>query len=295
MQNFKKRLLHLNHCRGAGWKTIYNMIKSNPELDFSDLSSLRHALPSLSGSDLNRLFNDLHSAAIEERISRYAEENIHIITYFDYEYPEFLKEIYQAPWVLYGKGKKELLKRSLKLAVVGSRQASEYGRRAIESLFPKLVEHGVLFVSGLAKGIDACVHRTAIKYGGETIGVIAGGFNHLYPKENEDLASYMMEHQLVISEYPPDTKPLKWQFPMRNRIISGLCRGVFVVEAKERSGSLITANFAVNEGREVFALPGNIFSESSRGTNELIRQGAKLVHNYGDILEELFYGTKTVT
>lgn len=289
MKEFKKKLVHLHHCRSAGWKTIYLLLKHDPELKMTEFSSLQKALPELPDSAIQSLYEDLHSNAILERISRYSEENVHIITFFDRDYPEYLKEIHQPPWVLYGKGKRELLGRNRKLAVVGSRKSTEYGKRAIESLFPGLIERGVLIVSGLAKGIDAIAHRTAIKYGGETIAVIAGGLNHIYPEENKELATYMMEEQLVISEYPPDTRPLKWHFPMRNRIISGLSRGTLVVEAHARSGSLITANFAVQEGREVFALPGNIFSENSAGTNELIQQGAKLVRNCEDILEEFVY------
>jgi DNA processing protein len=149
------------------------------------------------------------------------------------------------------------------------------------------VENGVVIVSGLANGIDTLAHEHAMKNGGKTIAVIAGGVYHIYPKENAELAKEMMKSQLVISEYPPDTKPLRWHFPARNRIISGLSNGTFIIEAKRKSGSLITANYAVNEGREVFSLPGSIFNQNSLGTNDLIKQGAKLVMSSEDILEEL--------
>lgn len=289
MDDFKKKLVHLHHCRGASWKTIFYLLKNDPMLQSLYETPAKESFPSLSSSTVKSLYEDLHSKAIQERISTYSHENIHFITYFDPEYPELLKEIYQPPWVLYGKGNLKLLESRLKLAVVGSRRATEYGRRAVDALFPKLVDKGILFVSGLAKGIDVCAHRTAIKHGGQTIGVIAGGFHHIYPIENKELAHYMMEHHLLVSEYPPHAKPLRWHFPMRNRIISGLCQGTLVVEAQESSGSLITANFAVQEGREVFALPGNIFSSNSAGTNELIQQGAKLVQKSEDILDELLY------
>ena len=128
--------------------------------------------------------------------------------------------------------------------------------------------------------------KQQLRLGGKTIGVIAGGFQYLYPKENEKLANEMMEQHLVISEYPPETRPQKWHFPMRNRIIAGLCHGTLIVEAKKKSGSLITANYAVHEGREVFAVPGHILGSYSVGTNELIQQGAKLVITAQDILEE---------
>lgn len=289
MDEFKKRLLHLHHCRAADWKTIFYLLKNDPMLYSLYEVHAKESFPSLTASAVKSLHDDLQSKAIQEQISTYSHENIHIITYFDREYPELLKEIYQPPWILYGKGELKLLENHLKLAVVGSRQATEYGRRAVDVLFPKLIDSGILFVSGLAKGIDGCAHRTAIKHGGQTIGVIAGGFNHIYPIENKELAHYMMEHHLVVSEYPPHARPLKWHFPMRNRIISGLSQGTLVVEAQGKSGSLITANFAVQEGREVFALPGNIFSSNSTGTNELIQQGAKLVQKSEDILEELLH------
>jgi DNA processing protein len=173
------------------------------------------------------------------------------------------------------------------LAVVGSRQATQYGKNAIRFIFPELIQKGVLIVSGLAKGIDTLAHEYAIKNGGKTIAVIAGGLYHIYPKENMSLALEMMKTQLILSEYPPDTKPLKWHFPARNRIISGLAKGTLIIEAKRKSGSLITANYAVNEGREVFSLPGSIFNPCSVGANEIIQQGAKLVTSAEDILVEI--------
>ncbi len=161
------------------------------------------------------------------------------------------------------------------------------GRMLSALILPGLIKQEVLTVSGLAKGIDSLVHEYTIKNGGKTIAVIAGGLYHIYPKENMDLALEMMKTQLIISEYPPDTKPLRWHFPARNRIISGLSKGTFIIEAKRKSGSLITANFAVNEGREVFSLPGSILNPFSAGTNDLIQQGAKLVTSAEDILEEI--------
>ena len=202
---------------------------------------------------------------IHEQIRQYETNDITVITIFDKEYPRYLKEIYQPPWALFAKGDLSLLEREPKLAVVGSRQATQYGKNAIRLIFPELIENGVLIVSGLAKGIDALAHEYAIKNGGKTIAVIAGGLYHIYPKENMDLALEMMKTQLVVSEYPPDTKPLRWHFPARNRIISGLSNGTFIIEAKRKSGSLITANYAVNEGRDVFSLPGSIFNPYSIG------------------------------
>lgn len=285
MEEMKKRLIHLHHCRGIGWKTIYQLLKDDPLLHsiFE-----KKTFPFLPASTQEKLSQDLNSISILEQIHHYSLNQIHPITIFDEHYPEHLKEIYEPPWVLYAKGNINLLKMDVKLAVVGSRQITDYGRNAIEAIFPKLIQKGVLIVSGLAAGVDTVAHQTAIQLGGDSIAVIAGGLYHIYPRQNKELALEMMKNHLVLSEYPPYTPPSRWHFPMRNRIISGISRGTFIVEAKQRSGSLITANFAVQEGREVFALPGNIFSPTSEGSNELIQQGAKLVQSADDIMEELF-------
>ncbi|MDZ5474354.1 DNA-processing protein DprA [Bacillus sp. 31A1R] len=289
MDEFKLKLAHLHHCRGITWKMIYQFLREDPELtNLYTLSSHKY-LKYLSPSCLNTFQEDLHSQTIYDEIRQYEINEIHIITLFDEIYPQMLKETYQPPWILYGKGNINLLKVEPKLAVVGSRQATEYGKKSIHFLFPKILKKGVIIVSGLAAGVDALAHETAIKLGGSTIAVIAGGLFHIYPKSNLSLALHMMRHQLVISEFPPNSKPTRWQFPMRNRIISGLSNGTLIIEAKQKSGSLITANYAVHEGREVFALPGSIFNSNSTGTNELIQQGAKLVKSDEDILEELFF------
>lgn len=282
--NFKQKLVHLHHCRGASWDSIYAILKKDPQLNSlydihsgSLLSTLKIAAS---------IIQDLRSQYILDSIHQYEKDNIGMITIFDPEYPLLLKETYKPPWVLYAKGDPVLLSAEKRLAVVGSRQATAFGKKAIELLFPGLMTNQVVIVSGLAAGIDAEAHQTAIRFGGRTIGVIAGGFEHLYPKQNEKLAQEMMKRHLVLSEYPPYTSPQKWHFPMRNRIIAGISHGTLVVEAQKRSGSLITADYALQEGREVFAVPGHILSPYSVGTNELIQQGAKLVISAKDILEE---------
>ncbi|MED3552204.1 DNA-processing protein DprA [Cytobacillus praedii] len=287
MDDFTKRLVHLHHCKGIGWKTIYYLLKSDPELKSLYHINFEHLY--LQNSSSITALNDLHSDLIHEKIRQYFLNDIRIITIFDEEYPPLLKETYQPPWVIYAKGDIRLLKKENLLAVVGSRQYTEYGENAIKYIIPKLIEKGIVIVSGLAMGIDAIAHHAAIQNNGHTIGVIAGGLFHIYPNANKNLAAEMMKNQLLISEYPPYTKPDRWQFPMRNRIISGISKGTFIVQAKRKSGSLITANYAVQEGREVFALPGSIFSPYSIGTNELLQQGAKLVNTPDDILEELIY------
>ncbi|UOE57143.1 DNA-processing protein DprA [Bacillus sp. CMF12] len=291
MKEFNMRLTHLHHCRGMSWKMIFYILKKDPQLKFMYNDATRRMMPQIftTQDSLSNALQDLHSDRIQKQIRQYSPNGIRTITIFDEEYPRLLKETYQPPWVIYARGDIGLLNSGTHLAVVGSRQATEYGEKAIQYMFPKLIEKGIIIVSGLAAGIDAIAHKEAIKNKGKTIGVIAGGLFHIYPQANQKLAYEMMKNQLVISEYPPDTRPSRWQFPMRNRIISGISRGTLIIQAKSKSGSLITANYAVQEGRDVFAVPGNIFSPFSGGTNELIQQGAKLVKSAEDILEEFLY------
>jgi DNA processing protein len=278
MDNFKEKLVFLLHCPGLSWNTVLQCLKIDPTLTSPSNTLKKSVLPSLTAIQTETIMN---------QIRQYEKNDIHVISIFDKNYPSLLKEIYQPPWILFVKGNLSLLEKQPKLAVVGSRQATQYGKNAMRVMFPQLVEKGIVIVSGLAVGIDTLAHEYAMKNGGNTIAVIAGGMYHIYPKENTELAREMMKTQLVVSEYPPNTKPLRWHFPARNRIISGMSNGTFIIEAKRKSGSLITANYAVNEGREVFSLPGSIFNPYSLGTNDLIQQGAKLVMSSEDILEEL--------
>jgi len=294
MDDFKEKLISLLHYPEISWSTVLQMLKKDPTL--KNLYKVHAPFPQQTclfppGTSSNpsekSSTNFLHPDIIRDQIRQYETNEITVITILDKEYPPLLKEIYQPPWALFAKGDLSLLEKDPKLAVVGSRQATQYGKNAIRLIFPGLIDKGVLIVSGLARGIDALAHESAIRNGGKTIAVIAGGFYHIYPKENMNLALEMMKNQLVLSEYPPDTKPLRWHFPSRNRIISGLSKGTLIIEAKRKSGSLITANFAVNEGRDVFSLPGSIFNPYSIGANELIQQGAKLVTDAEDILVEI--------
>jgi len=201
-------------------------------------------------------------------------------------YPQRLKEIYDYPLVLYVRGTL-LPEDECCLAVVGTRRATVYGRQVAEELVTDLARNGITIISGLAKGIDSIAHRAALEAGARTIAVFGCGLDIVYPAENAKLAREIMEHGALISEYPLGTRPKADNFPRRNRIMSGLSLGVLVIEAGESSGALITANQAVDQNRDVFAVPGSILSPASRGTNHLIQEGAKLVRNYVDILEEL--------
>ncbi|MBT4512199.1 MAG: DNA-protecting protein DprA [Chloroflexi bacterium] len=204
----------------------------------------------------------------------------------DPEYPSRLKEIFDAPPVLYVRGTL-LPNEEWSLAVVGTRRATMYGREVTERLVTDLVRNRITIVSGLARGIDTVAHRTALDADGYTIAVTACGLDIVYPAENQKLAQQIMEHGALVSDYPLGTKPKAENFPRRNRIMSGLSLGTLVIEATEKSGALITARMALEQDREVFAIPGSVLSAASKGSNKLIRDGAKTVLEVGDILEEL--------
>ncbi len=224
--------------------------------------------------------------AIERELELTTKLGARIVTMLDPDYPPLLREIDDPPAVLYMKGKGEI-DASRTLAIVGTRRASGYGRAVAHKLASELARLGLIVVSGLALGIDAVAHRGALDGGGTTVAVLGSGLGHLYPPENRKLAQKIVaENGLILSEFPIATSPAKWTFPQRNRIISGLSRGVIVVEAPERSGALITARLALEQGREVFAIPGPITSISSRGTNRLIQDGARLVTQVVDVLSE---------
>ncbi len=201
-------------------------------------------------------------------------------------YPDLLRQTFQPPPLLFAQGRLEFLNCNA-VAMVGSRAATSYGLRIAETLAAGLSAAGVVVVSGLALGIDAAAHRGALHAGGGTIGVLGCGLDVVYPQLNKKLYDQIREKGVLVSEYPLGTRPDAFRFPARNRIIAGLSRGVIVVEAARKSGSLITAEMALDQGREVFAVPGQIDSFKSVGTHWLLQQGAKLVHSLDDILEEL--------
>ncbi len=223
---------------------------------------------------------------LDREMERLERADVQVITWEDPDYPRRLRQIYNPPPVLYVKGAL-LPQDEWAVAVVGTRRPTDYGREAARVLAEGLARQGITVVSGLALGIDAEAHKAALDAGGRTIAVLGSGFRHLYPARHIPLARRIVEQGAVISEYALDVRPEASNFPPRNRIISGLSLGVVVVEAGERSGALITARYAAEQGREVFAVPGPIFHHPSTGTNRLIQQGAKAVTSVRDILEEL--------
>ena len=209
----------------------------------------------------------------------------HIVTYEDECYPALLRQIKNYPLVLYVYGDKEVLKTQFAIGIVGTRNATEYGSQAAMNLSYNLASAGAVIVSGGALGIDSCAHEGAIKAGGKTIAVLGNGLGSSYLRQNENLRDSIAQNGAVITELLPFTDPSRTTFPVRNRLISGISRGLLVVEAGEKSGSLITAGYAAEQGRDIFAVAGSIFSNGYNGTNNLIRDGAKSVFSANDILE----------
>ena len=218
-----------------------------------------------------------------EMLSRH---HVQALTWNNPSFPSRLKEIYDVPPLLYIRGTLDPAD-EWSIAIVGTRRASVYGRQVTERITTDLVHNKITIVSGLAHGIDSVAHRTALENGGRTIAVLGCGLDLVYPAENTRMAQRIIEQGALVSEYPLGTKPRAENFPRRNRIMSGLSLGVVVTEAGEGSGALITANLALEQNREVFAVPGSVLSPASRGANRLIQDGAKLVTDTTDILEEL--------
>ncbi len=216
------------------------------------------------------------------------KKQVHVVLKEESEYPTLLKEIADPPPLLYIRGNPENL-RHICLGIVGTRLMSSYGKQVIQHLLPELVGARLTIVSGLAMGVDAYTHRTTLDLNGHTVSVLGSGIDQIFPTNNRRLAEEIAEKDgNLISEFPPNMKPTPYSFPIRNRIISGLSRGVVIVEAKEKSGSLITAQLALEQNREVFAVPGNLFSPNSQGVHNLIRSGeASLITAGSDILREL--------
>jgi len=250
-------------------------------------------------------FNELKLAGLDEKniqefiyfrsqtnpdfiIEKLNKENIKTITIEDENYPQLLKEIHNPPQLLYYQGK--IKKDEFNLAIVGTRKFTSYGRLVCENLTQELVNDQLTIVSGLAHGIDTIAHQTCLKNQGRTIAVLGTGLDYksIYPAQNRHLAQEIVKNNgLVLSEFPLETQPMKYNFPQRNRIISGLSLGTLVIEAGKKSGALITSQFALEQDREVFAIPGSIYSSVSIGPNDLIKQGAKPITNAQEIIESL--------
>ncbi|KQC06924.1 MAG: hypothetical protein APR62_07295 [Smithella sp. SDB] len=282
-----KYWIALKSITGIGNITFLALIDkfgSLPAIFSASISKLVE-IPGISKNIATAITGFKNWSKVEEELELLDKNKIHIITCHDELYPAKLLNINDRPPLIYVRG--NLSNEDINIAVVGSRMASTYGRYTTERISRELALKGLTVVSGMARGIDSTAHRGAITAHGRTIAVLGSGMDIIYPPENKKLFDDIIQNGAVISEFPLGTPPLSANFPTRNRIISGMSYGVVIVEAGEKSGSLITARLALEQGREVFAVPGSIDSASSRGTNKLIKQGAILIENVDDILEEI--------
>ena len=235
----------------------------------------------------NEITNNIYRENLDKYLKYMNENDIEIITIKDKEYPDKLKVIYDPPIVLYLKGNKKILNEK-SIAIVGCRMCTKYGENIAKNLSYNLSINNINIISGLARGIDSFAHKGSLIAKGKTIAVVGCGLDRVYPEEHKALFNEIIKtNGTIVSEYIIGTKPLAKNFPRRNRIISSLSDGVLVVEAREKSGTLITVDFALEQGKNIYAVPGNIDVLNSYGTNELIKQGAKVVTSIQDILEDL--------
>jgi DNA processing protein len=283
----KRYWIGFNLIKGIGAVRMQALIRH-----FGDLEVAWKAAPvdlaraGLGSKVIERILQARQNVDLEKLWAKIESQGIKILTWEDETYPQRLKEIEQPPPVLYIRG--DYLPDDLfAVAIVGTRRVTPYGRQITEELATYLAAHGITVISGLARGVDALAHQTVLKAGGRTIGVLGSGVDKIYPPEHRALAEKMMGSGAILSDYAPGTPPDASNFPPRNRIISGLSLAVVVIEAGETSGALITAEFAAEQGREVFAVPGSILAPQSKGTNKLIQNGALPLLSVNDLMQVL--------
>jgi DNA processing protein len=288
-QTFHERLLALHYVLPVPLNRLKPLLRIDP-----DLSECRHMSPHhlshLLKLSLHRAqtFKTAYVKALETPLNQAYISNEIIPLPFDHpSYPKQLLTLYDPPVLLYARGKLDYLNHDHYVAVIGAREATDYTRQALTYILPPLVKHDMVIVSGLAKGADAMAHQGTHELGGKTIAVLGHGHFHRYPKDNMRLYDTMEAHHLTVSEYPPYATPQKWYFPMRNRIISGLSQAVVVTEAKEKSGTMSTLQHALDNGKDVYCVPGPITSILSLGNHRSLLDGAKPVWNGFQIVEEM--------
>ena len=279
----------LSTVPGVGARRFLKLVEAfgSPKAVYDSAKEETGLLKNLAGEKAaDNIVKSINSALLDKACSTLENPYVRIITLLCPEYPDMLKNIYDPPPVLYAGGRRLDLARGA-IAVVGSRRSSDYGRQAAERLSCRLAEAGLAIISGLARGIDTHAHKGALTCdNGYTAAVLGCGIDIVYPPENRRLYERIMERGTLLSEYPLGTLPSAGNFPARNRIISGMSQGTLVVEAGLKSGALITVDYALEQGRDVYALPGNISSPFSEGTNKLLKEGAKMITSADDILED---------
>jgi DNA processing protein len=280
--------LALRRLPGVGTRTQFDLLEHFGSIEAIFTASRGQLEKTLVGKHeaINALLAGPDENVLKSELEWLSEPGHYLLTWSDPDYPVLLREIPDPPLVLYVAGERQLLS-ARQLAIVGSRNPTPMGRENARAFAKSLAGAGLVITSGMALGVDGAAHRGALEAGGKTIAVAGTGLDRVYPARHRDLAHEIVKHGALVSEFPLGTPPLPENFPVRNRIISGLSLGTLVVEAALQSGSLITARMANEQGREVFAIPGSIHAPQSRGCHALIRQGAKLVETAQDILEEL--------
>lgn len=278
----------LNAVKGLGPVRIKQLLShyDSPESIFHEPSYILKKTGLIPEASIKQIHDPELLREAEEQLKQAQAQNIRILTLNDEDYPQLLKEIFAPPPVLFTKGTSDVFSKH-SIAVVGMRQPGTYGRNATAHIVRELTEHNIVIISGLALGIDSIAHKACLEHSGKTIAVLGSGIDKIYPASNQQLAQQIEDHGAIISEFPLGTPPLAYNFPRRNRIISGLSAGVLVVEAGKKSGSLITAHYAMQQGRDVFAVPGSIFSDKSKGTFNLIKNGAIPVQSAQEILDSI--------
>ncbi|WP_084599250.1 DNA-processing protein DprA [Pontibacillus chungwhensis] len=281
------RLALIHQTKGASRVLLRQFLQFDPSLKFVFSLSVKDLTSNfkLSSKRASTFVTHLHSVSNRKQLLTNLSECA-LLPFWHPNYPRSLRSIPDAPLLLYAKGDIKLLGKDSYLSIVGTRKCSNLALASVKKVLPPLLNEGFVIVSGMAEGIDSVAHELTEDLGGKTIAVLGFGFQYCYPKVNKPLMQTLAHNHLLLSEYPPHIPPRKWHFPERNRIISGLGFGTLVVEAKERSGTLITVDQALEQGREVFAIPGSILNDFSSGCNKMIQDGAKLVQNAHDILEE---------
>lgn len=289
MHSFDAALHALHYVRQYPLNRLYPLLQVDPELE-----TLPHMKPSqlayyfqITLKQAIQLHAEFHQVYQTDWHAFYAKQQIVPIPFYNEHYPISLLNVYDPPAMLYCKGDITLLQKYKKIAIVGSRKATNYSQKCLTAIIPPLISQNIAIVSGLARGADRMAHETTIAHLGNTIAVLGNGLHYHYPREHKTLQLEMEKKHLVLTEYPPHMPPQKWQFPKRNRIISGLSEGIVLTEAELKSGTMSTVEYGLDHGRNIFSVPGDIFSPLSAGPNKLIYEGATPVLHGQQIIEEM--------
>lgn len=287
MKKFRNRLIFLHRIPTFTRRMIYQLKQFDESLHiiFSFSPSEIRQFFSISQKRATIIYQSLHDIKMKHILEQ-DDKLCEIITIYDECYPPEFHHIHDAPLVLYTLGDTSLLKHNPSISVIGTRNPTEEAPQKLIQIVAPLIQKNWLVVSGLAYGIDSLAHQLALHHHGKTISVLGSGFNHIYPKQNMNLFRQIIKYGLVITEYPPDVSPKRHHFPERNRIISGLSQATLVIEATEKSGTLITVDQALDQGKEVYAVPGSPLIKQTVGCHRMIQDGAKLVMCADDILED---------